>query len=67
MSMGRESITSCMIRQRPASAMYPVFCRPIDHEDWSIRRLVLRKATGRRPASTVSPGAVEYWRISGYS
>src|SRR3569832_1198235 len=43
---GRPSILACITRQRPASEIYPVFCKPISHCGCITRQ---RPATKKKP------------------
>src|SRR5882762_4101342 len=49
MIIERPVNVTCMTRHRPASAMYPVFDKPISQRELRVRLLVLPKRIVRRP------------------
>ena len=50
--MERPASVTCMTRQRPASAMYPVLDKPMSQRELRVRLLVLPKRIMRRPIFT---------------
>src|SRR5258705_11132237 len=57
----------CITRQRPASAIYPVFDKPMSQWELRVRLLVLPKRIMRRPTFTWSEVEVVKSRILGYA
>jgi hypothetical protein len=61
----RPARLACITRQRPASLMKPVFCRPMSQAGLRTRPLVLRNCAVRWPISTAYSCEVDRSRISG--